>query len=122
MSEAVVLAFLTVTGAVEPWHILALSFVLGVVNALDIPAPQSFLSQLVGRGPDLANAIAINSSVFNGARLAGPALAGLVLMTMGSGACFLINAVSYLAVLLALRTCTYPPMPLDRRGAACGAI
>jgi MFS family permease len=109
MSQALVLAFLTITGVVEPWHILALSFLLGVVNALDIPTRQSFLSELVGKGPDLANAIAINSSVFNGARLAGPALAGIVLMTTSPGVCFLVNALSYLAVLLALRAMRLTP-------------
>ncbi len=108
MSQAVVLAFLTISGAVEPWQILGLSFLLGVVNALDIPTRQSFLSQLVDKGPDLANAIAINSSVFNGARLAGPCIAGIILMSVGSGVCFVINALSYVAVLLALRAMHLP--------------
>jgi MFS family permease len=109
MVQALVLAGLTLTGAVEAWQIVALSFVLGAANACDIPTRQSFLSELVGRGPDLANAIAINSSVFNGARLVGPALAGLFLTLTSPGVCFLANGASYLAVLAALAAMHLPP-------------
>jgi MFS family permease len=109
--QALVLTLLTLTGMVEAWHILVLSVVLGVVNALDIPTRQSFLSELVGKGDDLANAIALNSSVFNGARLVGPALAGLLLALTSTGVCFLINCVSYLAVLTALFAMRLPQRP-----------
>jgi MFS family permease len=102
MIQALVLACLTLTGTVQAWHIIVLSFVLGTANACDIPTRQSLLSELVGKGRDLANAIALNSSVFNGARIVGPALAGLVLALTSPGVCFLTNAASYLAVLAAL--------------------
>jgi MFS family permease len=99
---------MALSGKVEAWHVVTLSFVLGLANAFDIPTRQSFLSELVGKGPDLANAIALNSSVFNGARLVGPALAGLLLALTGPGVCFLTNAVTYLAVLSALRAMRLP--------------
>lgn len=102
MSQALVLAVLTLTGHVLAWHVLALALLLGVVNAFDIPARQTFLSELVGKGEALANAIALNSSVFNGARLVGPALAGLLLALTSPGVCFLVNGLSYVAVLAAL--------------------
>ena len=101
LAQAAALAALTLTGAVAAWHVVALSLLLGALNAFDIPTRQSFLSELVGKG-DLANAIALNSSVFNGARLVGPALAGLLLALTGPGGCFLANALSYVAVLAAL--------------------
>jgi MFS family permease len=106
--QGFVLAALTLTGLVETWHVICLAFLLGVINAFDQPTRQSFLSELVGKGNDLANAIALNSSVFNGARLVGPALAGLVLAVSGSGVCFLINGLSYLAVLGALLAMQLP--------------
>jgi MFS family permease len=109
LSQAAVLAVLTMTDALAAWHILVLSLLLGIVNALDIPTRQSFLCELVGTKEDLANAIALNSSVFNGARLIGPALAGLLLALTSAGVCFLVNAVSYLAVLAALRAMRLPP-------------
>lgn len=102
MAQACALAVLTLTGVVAAWHVIGLSLILGMVNAFDIPARQSFLSEIVGKGDDLANAIALNSSVFNGARLVGPALAAGVLALAGPGVCFMGNAVSYLAVLAAL--------------------
>jgi MFS family permease len=102
MAQASILALLTLTGTVAAWQVVALSFLLGMINAFDIPTRQSFLSELVGKGDDLANAIALNSSVFNGARFIGPALAGMLLSLTSAGVCFLVNAVSYLAVLAAL--------------------
>jgi MFS family permease len=108
LAQSTALALLTLTGAVAAWHVLGLSFFLGVLNAFDIPTRQSFLSELVGTGDDLPNAIALNSSVFNGARLAGPALAGLLLALTGPGVCFLANALSYLAVLAALLAMRLP--------------
>lgn len=108
MAQASLLAWLTLTGAVAVWHIVVLSLVLGATNAFDGPTRQSFLSELVGKGEDLANAIALNSSIFNGARLIGPALAGIVLSLTSAGVCFVLNSVSYLAVLAALLAMRLP--------------
>ncbi len=96
-----ILALLTLTGHVHIWHIVAISLLLGVVNAFDIPARQVFVAQTVDR-PDLMNAIALNSSMFNGARIIGPAVAGLLVASVGEGWCFLINSVSYVAVITGL--------------------
>ncbi len=101
MTLAAVLTALSATGTVTVGHVAILAFLLGTVNAFDIPIRQAFLFDLVGR-EDLPNAIAMNSMAFNGARLVGPAVAGLVLASFGETACFLLNAVSYLAVLLGL--------------------
>lgn len=111
MTQAFVLATLTLTGVVTVWHVIALSLLLGSINAFDIPTRQSFLSEMVGKGETLANAIALNSSVWNGARLVGPALAGLVLAVTSTGACFLLNGLSYLAVLAALLAMRLEPRP-----------
>jgi MFS family permease len=83
------------------WEIIMLATLLGVVNAFDVPARQSFLIEMVGR-EDLLNAIALNSSMFNGARVAGPAVAGLLVARIGEGWCFFVNGVSYIAVLAGL--------------------
>ena len=91
--------------------ILGLGAFLGLVNAFDLPARQAFLTEMVASREDLANAIALNSSIFNGARLVGPALAGLVLYLAGAAVCFTINGVSYLAVLAALLAMDVPPEP-----------
>jgi MFS family permease len=86
---------------VRPWHLIALAACNGIVLAVDLPARLAFLVDMVGRD-DLVNAIALNSVLFNVARTAGPALAGLLLEVLSPGACFLLNAVSYVAVLTAL--------------------
>ncbi|HZY86895.1 MAG TPA: MFS transporter, partial [Gemmataceae bacterium] len=123
LAQAAALAVLTLTGAVAAWQVVALSLLLGVLNAFDIPARQSFLSELVGKGDDLANAIALNSSVFNGARLVGPALAGLLLALTGPGVCFVANALSYLAVLAALGAMRLPRRERPaRRGRLLGGV
>jgi MFS family permease len=101
MVLAGILAALTLTDRVAVWHIFALSALLGVVNAFDIPARQALIFELVGRD-DLLNAIALNSSMVNGARLLGPAVAGVLVAVAGEGWCFLINAVSFLAVIAGL--------------------
>lgn len=101
MVLTMVLALLTLTGQVHIWHIVTTSLLLGMVNAFDIPARQVFVAQTVDRA-DLMNAIALNSSMFNGARIIGPAVAGALLVTVGEGWCFLINSLSYLAVLAGL--------------------
>jgi MFS family permease len=101
MILALVLATLTLTGVIRVWHIFVLGALLGVVNAFDIPARQSFLVDMVGK-EDLMNAIALNSSMFNGARIIGPAVAGILVAKIGEGWCFFANALSYIAVIAGL--------------------
>jgi MFS family permease len=101
MLLAFILAGLTLSGRVQVWHIFVLAALLGVVNAFDIPGRQSFLVDMVGR-EDLMNAIALNSSMFNGARVLGPAIAGILVARIGEGWCFFANAVSYIAVIIGL--------------------
>ena len=101
MILAFILAALTLTHRVQVWHIFVLASLLGVVNAFDIPGRQSFLVDMVGR-EDLMNAIALNSSMFNGARVIGPAIAGILLIKIGEGGCFLANGISYIAVIIGL--------------------
>lgn len=98
---AAVLATLTWSGAVEYWHVLILSLILGFVNTFDIPTRQSFVIELVGK-EDLTNAIALNSSIFNLGRIVGPAVAGLLIGLVGIAACFYLNAVSFIAVIVNL--------------------
>jgi MFS family permease len=95
------LAALTLTGRVKVWHVFTLAGCLGVVNAFDIPARQAFLVDMVGR-EDLVNAIALNSSMVNGARIVGPAVSGILVAVVGEGWCFLLNGISYLAVIAGL--------------------
>ena len=101
MVLAFLLAALTLTGRVQVWHILVLATSLGVTNAFDVPARQAFLVDMVGK-EDLMNAIALNSSMFNGARIVGPAVAGILVAMIGEGWCFFANAVSYVAVIVGL--------------------
>jgi MFS family permease len=102
MMQAFVLAYLVLTETVVIWQIIGLSLVLGVVTAFDIPVRQSFMVEMIEEKVDLANAIALNSSMVNGARLLGPSVAGLLIATVGEGMCFLINGLSYLAVIASL--------------------
>ena len=95
------LAILVWTGQIRYWHILVLATLVGFVNTLDMPARQSFVIEMVGKG-DLMNAIALNSTVFNLSRVIGPALAGIVMAYAGIAACFFINAFSFAAVLVSL--------------------
>ncbi|CAN5832839.1 hypothetical protein BH20GEM1_BH20GEM1_17380 [soil metagenome] len=108
MVMAFALAALTLGGIVREWHIVALAAGMGVINAFDIPARQSFLVEMVGR-EDLINAIGLNSSLFNGARMTGPALAGLMVAAIGEGWCFLINGISFGAVIFALLSIRVAP-------------
>jgi len=101
MVLALILAALTLSHAIREWHIFVLAALLGVVNGFDIPVRQSFFVHMVGR-EDLMNAIALNSSIFNGARIVGPAIAGVLVAAIGEGWCFLLNAVSYVAVIAGL--------------------
>ena len=108
MCQAIILAVLTLTGTVAVWHILALSICAGLVIAFDIPARQAFLIQMVEGRENLTNAIGLNSSMFNGARLVGPAIAGFLIAAVGEGVCFLLNALSFVAVLAALLAMRLP--------------
>ena len=96
-----ILAILVWTGKIEYWHILIMSTFLGIVNTVDMPARQSMVIELVGR-EDLMNAIALNSMVFNLARIIGPALAGIVMGYAGVAVCFFANAISFGAVVISL--------------------
>jgi MFS family permease len=101
MILALLLALLTLTHKVQVWHIFVLAALLGVVNAFDIPGRQAFLVDMVGK-EDLMNAIALNSSMFNGARIIGPAIAGILVAKIGEGWCFFANGISYVAVIIGL--------------------
>jgi MFS family permease len=110
MLLAFVLAALTLSGRVQVWHVFILAALLGVVNAFDIPGRQSFLVDMVGK-EDLMNAIALNSSMFNGARVIGPAVAGILVAKLGEGWCFFANGVSYIAVIIGLMMMKVSPRP-----------
>ncbi len=116
MLLAGVLAAITLAGTVEPWELYAIAAGIGTAFVFDVPARQSLIVQLVGRD-ELANAVALNSSLVNTARIAGPALAGVVIAVAGAGWCFAINTASFVAVLaglLAMRTGEL--YPVERRG------
>jgi MFS family permease len=102
MLQALVLAILVMSGSIHVWHIIVLSLFLGIVNGFDVPARQSFFVEMVERREDLSNAIALNSSLFNGARFIGPSIGGIFIAAFGEGMCFLVNAVSFIAVIIAL--------------------
>ena len=117
MVLALALAAVTLSGAVKVWHIFTLAALLGLANAFDIPARQAFVVSLVDRA-SLPNAIALNSSMFNGARLVGPAVAGAVVAAVGEGWCFLLNGVSYIAVIAALLRIDARPSKTTAAGSA----
>lgn len=110
MILAFILAWLTLSGRIQVWQIFLLAAAFGVVNAVDIPARQAFIVDMVGK-EDLMNAIALNSSMFNGARIVGPAIAGILVASIGEGWCFLGNAVSYVAVIVGLVLMKVGPLP-----------
>jgi MFS family permease len=115
MFLAFLLAALTLTHYVRVWHLIVIAFLVGVVNSFDVPIRQAFIFQMVGM-EDLPNAIALNSSIFNGARVVGPALAGFAILWFGEGWCFFLNGVSFLAVigaLLAMRIPRFEPKPAE---------
>ncbi len=115
---AFILAVLFFTGVVQPWHIILMAFLLGIANAFDAPARQSFVVELVGR-EDLANAIALNSTMFNSATVIGPMVAGIMYAWLGPGWCFTLNGISFLAVILALSLMRIqsPPKHVQRASA-----
>ena len=102
MIQAVLLAALILTKHYVIWEMLALSVVLGIINAFDVPARQPMVHEMVNDKEDLPNALAINSAMVNMARLVGPALSGIVLQVFGAGICFSINALSFVAVIISL--------------------
>ena len=102
MIQSLTLAALALTGVMQIWHIILLSLFQGLITAVDSPARQAFVPEIIERKEDLGNAIALNSSVFNGARLVGPAIAGLLIASVGAGVCFLIDGLSYIAVIAGL--------------------
>lgn len=110
MLLAITLAVLVLTEVIAVWHILLLTLFLGCVNALDIPTRQSFVIYMVDKREDLGNAIALNSAMFNGARFLGPSVAGLLIAAVGEGICFLLNGLSYLAVIAALLAMKLSPV------------
>ena len=109
MLQALILAVLVLAGAIQAWHIIALSLFIGIINAFDIPIRQSFVLQMVERKEDLGNAIALNSAMFNAARFIGPMVAGILISTVGEGVCFLLNGISYIAVLTSLAAIRVAP-------------
>ncbi len=110
MIQALALAAMTFSGRVNIWAVTGLAAVLGVINAVDMPTRQAFVVEMVGR-EDLHNAIALNSSMFNSARVLGPSLAGMLLAVIGEGWCFFGNGISYLAVIAGLLLMRLPPSP-----------
>jgi MFS family permease len=116
MSLAFILAALTLLGHIRVWEIMLLAALLGVVNAFDIPARQAFVIEMVVP-EDLINAIALNSAMFNGARILGPAIAGMTVAAIGEGWCFFTNGVSYLAVILSLLLMIVTPRERARQTA-----
>jgi MFS family permease len=113
--QAFALAILALTGAIQLWHIVGLSILLGCVNAFDVPSRHSFVLEMVEKKEDLGNAIALNSMMFNSARLIGPSIAGLILATAGEGICFLINAISYIFVIISLLMMKVRPREIPKR-------
>ena len=101
MLLAFVLAALTLTRYIKTWHLIFIAFLVGIVNAFDVPIRQAFFVHMVGKD-DLPNAIALNSSIFNGARVIGPAIAGFTIALVGEGWCFFLNGLSFVAVIIAL--------------------
>jgi len=114
MLIAAVMAALTLSGEVRIWHVYFLALSLGLVNGVDMPTRQSFVVDLVGK-EDLSNAIALNSSIFNAARVLGPSLAGIVVAAVGEGVCFLLNALSFLFVIASLRAMRMEPRQRPER-------
>src|SRR5215472_323168 len=117
MILAFVLAALTLTHVVDKWPMIVIyiAFLVGIVNAFDVPIRQAFFVHMVGR-EDLPNAIALNSSIFNGARVVGPAIAGFAIMAIGEGWCFFVNGLSFIAVIFALMAMKIEPHVQNNSG------
>src|SRR5438552_1727748 len=108
MLLAFILAGLTLSHHIREWSLIAITFLVGIVNAFDVPIRQAFFVEMVGK-EDLPNAIALNSSIFNGARVVGPAIAGFAIAWIGAGWCFFLNGLSFFAVILALMAMKIQP-------------
>jgi len=106
--QALAMGLLVLTGLIAVWHIFLLSILFGMISAFEAPSRQALVVDLIDRPEDLGNAIALNSALFNGARLVGPAIAGVTIAIVGEGICFLINALSFFAVILALMRMQMP--------------
>ena len=102
MIQALILSVLFFFGSIQVWQIVILSVIAGCINAFDVPSRQSFVIEMVGKKEDLGNAIALNSSMVNAARLLGPSIAGVLIASAGEGVCFLINGLSYIFVIISL--------------------
>ena len=109
MVQSFLLAILALTHVITPWQVLLLSSFQGLINAFDVPARQSFVVDMVEKKEDLSNAIALNSFMFNSARLIGPSIAGVLIAVAGEGVCFLVDGFSYLCVIFALLAMTVKP-------------
>jgi MFS family permease len=119
MVQSLVLAALTLSQSILPWHMIALSFFLGTLNAFEVPSRQAFLIDLVER-KDLVNAISLNSLVFSLARSLGPALAGVLVIYLGEGGCFVLNGISYSAALTAIWFISSVPRAAQKTSAMAG--
>src|SRR4029079_18040142 len=109
MVQSLALAFLALTGLITITQVLFLSLFQGVINAFDMPARQAFVVEMVERREDLSNAIALNSSMVNAARLLGPSIGGVIIAAVGEGWCFILDGISYLAVIASLLAMTLTP-------------
>jgi len=110
--QSLTMAVLTMTGLIKIWHVIVLSVFQGLINSFDMPARQAFVVEMVEKREDLANAIALNSSMVNVARLLGPSIGGVVIAAVGEGWCFMIDAISYLAVIASLLAMSITPRML----------
>jgi MFS family permease len=110
--QSLALALLALSGLIKIWHVIVLSVFQGLINAFDMPARQAFVVEMVEKREDLANAIALNSSMVNAARLLGPSIGGIVIAAVGEGWCFMLDAVSYLAVIASLLAMKITPRML----------
>ncbi len=121
MFQAFAMAAVVLAGVVHIWHIVALSLLLGLVNAFDMPTRQAFVIEMIEDKSDLGNAIALNSSIFNGSRLVGPAVGGVIIALWGEGVCFLVNGASFVAVIAALALMKVPAKKPSGGGANIAA-
>lgn len=114
MFQALLFAVLTLANVIEVWHIIILSLFFGFISVFDTPARQSLVVDLAEKRENIGNVIALNSAVFNGARLVGPGIAGMVIAYAGEGICFLINAASFLVIILALSQIVIKPRQYNK--------
>ncbi|MFH2045053.1 MAG: MFS transporter [Pseudomonadota bacterium] len=113
--QALILVYIYFYGNINIWHIIILSIFLGSINAFDIPARHSLLLEMIEKKEDLGNAIALNSSMFNAARLLGPSIAGILIATTGEGICFIINALSYIVIVTSLLKMNIAPRIINKK-------